>query len=715
MAVAGPPGRGLPLARGLARIEAAAARHPARVRRITRGVVALVAIAIAWAFAVTVLRHTRPLGLPLDDSYIYLTYAKQLGRGQPFTYVPGGGYSAGATSVLWPMVLAPFWALGARGHALVWVTFVVSAALYVATALGVSRIVAHLAGGVAGALAPLVLLAIAPFSWTALSGMEVALTSALLVTTIRLLLTAPQTGAPGRPLAACLVATSLARPEAGLLVVMIVGVTAIDRLRRRQLRAAAWWLAPLAAPAVWLCANRLFAGHWLPNTALANSHFYLPGFDWAYWRGAVWTLTGRMLRGVFWDPASPLVWPRLYGVLWLAGAIRVIAWARREHRPLAGAVIVVAPFVVMLAVVASSGLWTFQNYRYLAPAFPLLAIGAGCALAPARRRWPRVAAVGAVGAAGLVGGLAVAAIPGLVADARLFAQGAMDTNTQVVAIGAYVQRKLPGARVMLHDAGAIAYYGDVRIDDMIALVTNDQVGVSNHGPGARFELLDGLAPAQRFTHFAYYPGWLGTDELFGEVVLATPLRPGFGARRLAGGTDLQLIAASWDHVGTGERPLIDHAGWAIVDRIDLADLASEAAHGWAGALGRRALGDPPARWSVVGREAGAHGLILDGGRTIRGGGERFAIAIDPGKPSRLVLRTGGARSYPANERIDHPVPLRVLDAADREVARATLPAPAASGAFAEVTFALPAGTSPVLHTEASAPYRAFHWFVLQPE
>src|SRR4249920_1784641 len=94
-------------------IERACAGHPRRIRGMTLGAVALAAIAIAWAFAVTVLRHTRPMGLPLDDSYIYLTYAKQIGRGQPFTYFPGGGYSAGSTSALWPMLLAPFWALGA--------------------------------------------------------------------------------------------------------------------------------------------------------------------------------------------------------------------------------------------------------------------------------------------------------------------------------------------------------------------------------------------------------------------------------------------------------------------------------------------------------------------------------------------------------------------------------------------------------------------------
>ena len=683
--------------------------------RAARAVIGLAAIAIAWAFAATVLRHTAHMSLPLDDSFIYLTYAKQIGRGQPFTYFPGGGYTPGSTSVVWPILLAPFWTLGARGHALVWVSFVVSAALYAATALGVYRLVHRLAGGVAAVVAAVILLSIAPFAWTALSGMEVALASALLVTMIRLLLDAPPTGAPRKLLAACLAALSLSRPEAMLLVTAVVGVAAIQRLRRRDLRAAAWWLVPLAAPAIWMVTNKLFAGTWFPNTGVAKSHFYLPGFDGTYWRTAMATLTGRMLRGLFWDAASPLGWPRLLAVLWLVGAIRVLAWARRERRRLAGAVIVAAPFVLILAVIATSGLWSFQNYRYIAPAFPLLATVAGCALGPLARpgRWlrPATAALAALIAAGF----AVAGVPRLVADALLFAQGAMDANTQPVAIGDYLHRKLPDAYVMLHDAGAIAYYGDGRVYDMLGLVTNHQAGVANNGPGARFEFLESLAPEQRPTHFAYYPGWMGQAELFGDVVFHTSLRPAIEPRRVAGDTDMQLIVASWDHVGTGERPLNEHPGWAIVDRLDVADLASEAAHGWTGALGRRSLGDPTARWSVVGRETGAHGLVLDGGRTIRGGNERFTITADPAKPIHLVLRTGGARSYPFHEAIDHPVPVRLLDDDGRELAKLTLPAATAAGGFAEVVVALPAGAPHTLHTEASSAYRVFHWFVLQPE
>jgi hypothetical protein len=723
-------------------------------------VIALVALTIVWAFAVTVLRNTRPMGLPLDDSYIYLTYAKQIGRGEPFTYFSGGGYSAGSTSVLWPMVLAPFWTLGARGHALVWVSYLLCAALYTATAIGVWRVIKKLGGGdVAGLLGALLLLGVAPFAWTSLSGMEVAFASSLLVAMILLLLDQPANGPPSKRLGVCLAAASLSRPEATLIAMAVIGVAIIGRLRKREFRAAAWWAAPVVAPLAWLVANKLIAGNFFPNTGVAKSYFYLPGFDWSYWRETVWSTSGKLMKGVFYDDTSPLVWPKLVSIAWLVGAVRVMLWAKRAKRLLAGALIVAAPLVLLFAVVATSGLWSFQNYRYIGPAFPLLMIPVGYALAPIRSEpMSRLLLTLAGGAfvvlliyvapfglwlvewscafvpfalilptrvvrvwfASLLIGLYVrASIPGLQADARLFAQGALDTNTQVVAIGEYLHDKLPSSSIMFHDAGAIAYYGDGRVYDMLGLVTNHQAGIANNGAGSRFEFLESLPPSQRPTHFAYYPSWLGTTELYGELVFQTPLRPrikGLTKSPLVGDADMQIIEANFDHVGTGEHPLLPHPGMRVVDRIDVADLASERAHVWHGELGRRSTGDPTARWSIVGRDVGEAGLVLDGGRTIRGGprvapGEQFTIAIDPAKPVRLVMRTGGQPGYPFHESIGAPVQLRVFDGS-RTLATATVPVP--DGHFLEIERELPAGISGSIRIEASAPYRVFHWFVLQP-
>jgi hypothetical protein len=685
--------------------------------------IAAAALAIAWAFAAAVLRHTRPFGLPLDDSYIYLTYAKQFGRGEPFTYFPGGGYSAGSTSVLWPILLAPFWALGARGHALVWVSFGLCAALYAATCVGCYRLVRAIAGATAGLGAAALVLAIAPLAWTSLAGMEVALASALLVALPILLARAPREGPPPRALAACLAAASLSRPEATLLVGLVAGAAAAGRLRARRYRDAAWWAAPLAAPAAWLVANRVLAGHFFPNTGVAKSYFYLPGFDWTFWWGAVAEQTGRMLRGLFWDGGSPLLWPRLCAALWLVGAARVIAWARRERRWLAGALVVASPFLLAGGVIASSGAWSFHNYRYIAPAFPLWLVTAACALAPLPPRWRAPGAplrdsltrIGrAVAAAALAALFGWAAVPAYREDVALFAQNAADLNRQVVTLGQYIHRELPGASIMFHDAGAIAYYGDTRVYDMLGLVTNGQADVANHGPGARFEFLESLPPERRPTHFAYYPAWMGQGELYGAILRRTPLPPPFAKRRLVGSDDMQLIAASWDHVRTAERPLDAVPGWRVVDRVDVADLASERAHGWwRGALGRRRIADPTARWSVFHRDVRAAGLALDGGRTIRAGAERFTIEIDPARPVRLLLRTGGSREYPWNEAIDAPVTVEVATRAG--AARATLAPPV--GVLVEVALDVPVpGERAVeVRVSASGPYRAFHWFALQPE
>jgi len=689
-----------------------------RSKRIPMIAIAIAAVAIAWTFAATTLAHTEHMGLPLDDSYIYLTYAKQIGRGQPFTYFPGGGYSAGSTSVLWPMVIAPFWTLGARGHALVWVAFGLGALLYALVALGAYWFARARSGELAGIAAAVFALAIAPFAWCALSGMEVGFAAALAIAALILLARAESTGPPTKRLGACLAALSLSRPEMTLLAAAVCIACAVQR--RRTPRAAAWWLAPLAAPALWLAANRVFAGHMFPNTGVAKSHFYLPGFDWSYWFSTVWMLSGRAMRGLFWDGTSPLVWPKVAAVLYLAGAVRLVLWARRERRYLAAAFAIGAPLALVFGVVASSGLWNFQNYRYVAASFPLFAIPIGCALAPLPQlpAWARHAwhAVGGLGLAAF----AYSAAPGMRADMLLFAQGAMDTNTQVVAIGQYLNTKLPDASVMFHDAGAISYYGDGRVYDMLGLVTNHQAEVANNGPGSRFEFLESLPPEQRPTHFAYYPGWMGQGEFFGDVLLHTTLLPGFEKRRLVGEGDMQIIAATWDHAGTGERPLDAHPGWSIVDRVDIADIESEHAHHWHGALGRRKFGDPTARWSIVEREVGAQGLVIDGGRTIRPSdgdpAERFTVAIDAAKASRVVIRTGGQRSYPFHETLDRPITLRLF-AGDKELAKLTIAAP--DGHFSEVTFDLPkhavADDAVEFTVVASGPYRVFHWFVLQPE
>src|SRR5690348_3476734 len=113
------------------------------------GAVALV-IVVAGLYVHAVRTFAGPFGFPLDDSYIYLTYARQIARGRPFTYFDGSGFTAGATSMLWPIVIAPLWAIGFRGALLAPVVFGLCAVLLAGTAMLAWRIGKQTLGSVGG-------------------------------------------------------------------------------------------------------------------------------------------------------------------------------------------------------------------------------------------------------------------------------------------------------------------------------------------------------------------------------------------------------------------------------------------------------------------------------------------------------------------------------------------------------------------------------------
>ena len=541
---------------------------------------AALALGIAGWYAARVLAWGPRLGFPLDDAYIYMTYAKQIARGRPFTYFDGGGFSAGATSMLWPAVLAPFWAIGFRGHWFCYAVFGVCAALLAATAALAFHLGRRTLGAVGGAVAALLIVCSGPLSWAYLSGMEVPLAGTLILACVAKLVHEGAGPRPSRGLLALLAATAIARPEAGLLVALVVGTRALAQAWRRRWTAAARWLSPLFAPVVVALTTRIFAGHFTPNTAVSKSHFYLPGFDWVYYQTALWKQTKGLLGELFWDAGkTPLFAARLLGALWLVGALRLVVWGVRERRLTAVAMLLGAPAAIFAAVIAASGQWKFQNYRYIAAALPALLTVVGLAVAPPRKlpglALPRPVFVGLGALAGLFGLWAAhASLPVLRENLRLYAQGARDNNAQVVTIGRWIDAHLPpGAHVAIHDVGAIGYYSHRRLTDVIGLITNHQAEICNQGPGARFEAFERMTPAERPTHFAYYPGWLvtGSRDFFGRSLFRPPVPPplGNGPRMLGGGsTPMEVFEARWDALGSGARPLELPAGWAVVDEVE---------------------------------------------------------------------------------------------------------------------------------------------------
>src|SRR5947207_13746203 len=84
---------------------------------------------LAFMTTSRVIDRAHGLAVPLDDAYIHFQYARSFASGHPFRYTPGAIPTPGATSLLWPFVLSPFYLLGFRGDRIIWAAWFIGWAL----------------------------------------------------------------------------------------------------------------------------------------------------------------------------------------------------------------------------------------------------------------------------------------------------------------------------------------------------------------------------------------------------------------------------------------------------------------------------------------------------------------------------------------------------------------------------------------------------------
>jgi hypothetical protein len=509
------------------------------------------------------------------------------------------------------------------------------AGLVAACAWMASRIGERAAGRAGAIAAPAALIGTGAWLWSAFSGLETPLLMLLLLVAFDALLEPAETRtrAASRRLWIAVALLGLCRPDALPLATLIACTQA---WARRGTRAPALaWIAALLPAALLAVINWRLTGSPYPSTALAKSAALIPGQTAT---GTLIHALGQMrlvalplLRGYFLVPLGGLM---LVGsVAWLAASV---ARERRERLASGWTFYAVA---VLLALAAALTATTPGNLgRYYHNVCALLAIAGALGwiglVRAAVQRWPRNASI-------LAAALGVAA---LVFEARaqwhwghMYALAMRDIGTQQVQMADWIAAHEPSsAVVMANDVGAIGYYTQRPIFDLVGLVTRGEVTAYIVGPGAVFEQLERLLPNERPSCLAIYPEWLGLDPLLGQQLFMPAYIPD---RVVLGNGTAAIHRPDWNLLGSGARP-VDTNGGRIVDEVDVADLASEAAHGYRADL----LPSPPipgqrAVFHVQRDAAGA--AIADGGRTVAGR-ETFTIRLPDAATPRLCTRMLGA-------------------------------------------------------------------------
>ena len=671
----------------------------------------LVVLAAAAAFYLPALRRTGgPWPAPLDDVYIYFGFARSLALGHGLSWFPGNGYSSGCTSVIYPLLLAPGWALGLRGSSL----GLFAALLAVGLLVDLCRSLRSVQGGHASSwLVPPLVVSIPLLDWSWFSGMETALLGAVLGRALRAahrcLVSPPEWRAARQlRLGIWLGVMLLTRPETVALAVPLAIAVVHGARALGTFASLGRTLGPLAATGLGQATvNRVLTGEWAAAGAVRKLIWSVPYTD--AMTGLLEVLKNLVVieHQAFERALGPAPWNLALLTLALLGALLA------RHRRLGVALLVGLAGTTGLVCLNATA--RYQNLRYAAPALGMLLASAALglhALAAGRPHGPgdsgrrrdgrsaRLLLAGALGLAAVLG-----ASTQLRAQSEHFARASANILEQQGEVARRLRERAPQPhRVLVNDAGAMPYLSELAPLDGLGLGGFRGLPfarASAHGVPAVVELIERMAPAERPDVLALYPQWWGgLADVFGRRVDAVRIRDNV----ICAADEKVIYLADWSLL---EPPGTTRPG--ELDRLDVADLVDERAHD-------HELPAPGAGWVVGATHELPHApgepavARWDAGRIVpRDRIEAFRVRAEVAAgPATLVLRTDVSRPWRLH-----------VEVAQGRAARSILEQPVApcdEDAWTEIEVPL-AGVAGGERIELSSPdseWRSFNLWLVRP-
>ncbi len=461
----------------MAKSKAGATRKPAvRLGWQRALMLALVTTGLFAAYLSVELKQNHEPGFPLDDSWIHLTFARNLARGWGFAYNQGEPV-AGSTAPLWTFGLAFFHVFTRNAMVMVVIAKLLGAGLLFMSAVFAFRIAGRVTGNEwLGLAAGLAVATLGPMGWAMMSGMEVTLSVALTLAGIYYYLRF-RTGWRSALAWALFGLAAWARPES----LLLAAFAALDSLLRRFAfgqRVAFWrgfviWLAVVLA---WLGFNYSLSRSLFPLTYLAKVGKM--SLFTALATGSLPQLKELLTVG------APSYFAEFCVHLWRAnpvlcllvpvGLVGLTASAfRRRHDGGLLVPLTVLGYVPLIGLISPSFGAAFQNGRYIGNVTALAAVVAVIGVAYAWR-WIRHAAtrLGVTIALSALAAFNVVTVSA--ATVRNTTRAESSINQMQVALGHWLADNTPaGATLACNDVGAIGYFSNRRIFDLVGLVTRE--------------------------------------------------------------------------------------------------------------------------------------------------------------------------------------------------------------------------------------------------
>jgi hypothetical protein len=554
----------------------------------------LIAVAIFTLFvAVGYTAGYGNLLMPLDDVYIHFQYAKQMALGQPYIYNPGQEPTSGATSFLYPYLLAVGYLLGFKGLWLgLWAMLIGLVAL-IAAQWAVYRLCQTFdCPQWLSALTTVIFTLTGLVAWHFMSGMETGLMIALTLWTLLMVI---EKRLRGFIFAATLL--SIMRPEGGILVLIGAG-TMFLRLWRdygaHEKRSAKrhlllLLLIPVLTIGVQPLVNLLMTGSTVATGNQAKSILATVPHDWSI---IIRRIADNFVR-MWWefvtgyDAREGRGWylPLFTGMLALSAIVMLMF---KQGWRLIG-LMLLGWLLASTAAIATldTAFWHFKRYQMpmMALFFPLAAYAISVVLRRIRTRHTLPLQYGLYAYSGLV--VPLFALVLLVQFVNYHRLNVGYVYQQPYQIALWLRENTPeDAVIAVHDVGMMRYMGERTTLDIVGLTTPGAAAYWRNGPGSVAEFLINEQPdyiANYGRGHGYGLAYLADTSLYGEPLASFLIENWNRQANVALAADFQgIYQPDWtrkEYISEFVE-YIDYEFLANFQYLNVADITSEAIHGY---------------------------------------------------------------------------------------------------------------------------------------
>ncbi len=594
------------------------------------------------------------LSAPLDDTFIFLQYTWQLIHGHPLQYNTGDPPTTGATSIIYPLFLIPGFLLGLDKVAILYYTFSLGVIFLTISGWLVFNIGKRLINYQIGVLMCLLFLFNGPIIWVFLSGMDAGLfTTSILATMYLLLLELEDKEQRYKWTILTASFMTLARPEGFFLSIIIFGsIFWLKRIKNY------YFLIPIGLGIGQIGLNYIFNGTLSANTMTAKSVLTKPNVNLLDMVATTGKYYAYVLKDIFsgFNGEFSILMETNEGrqvslyfapfslIFFLFGAFFLILKEKSKF----GIIVSVCFFIGTLAV-ATALPFKWHWHRYLIPFYSIFIIWTLLGVYHFSHLISK--AVSSLDNFkyvfyGLTSFLLCFTFLGTIYFGVAYGKNCKDIYFQQLTLGRWIDENLPkDAIIAVNDLGALKYYGDRYVIDMLGLGTKGMARSWVNGAGSVYEHLENLDPKYYPQYFIIYPNWFVFDKLgmlqeeIAQFKLLQPTIAGSGA-------PMVVYKIDWEFAHSGDEIqstniLTQLEGYKLIDRVDVADVQNELKHKykfWESEPGMyygMNYQDQAIKLPCL-EEPGK--VIIDAGRMITAG-ERMVIETKPGRDLKIVKRT----------------------------------------------------------------------------